>query len=238
MKMQEKMKKLVDTLNEWAYQYYVLDNPSVSDAKYDELYDKLVALEKETGVVLPSSPTVRVGGDVLKGFAEHRHLGRLYSLDKAQKYEELEDWFNKIKNAYPEAKFSVEYKYDGLTINLTYDDGNLVMAATRGKGEVGEVVLEQVKTIKNVPLQIEHKGKIEIQGEGIMKLSAMDAFNKKHPDEQLKNARNGVAGAIRNLDPKVTAERNLTLVLYAIGYSQDKKFGGQQEIVDFLNKKC
>lgn len=236
MKNQERMKELVSVLNQWAYEYYVLDKPTASDAKYDQLYDELVLLEKETGVVLPSSPTKRVGGEVLKGFEQHKHLGRLYSLDKAQSYEELKDWFDKIKDVYPEAEFSVEYKYDGLTINLTYKDGQLVKATTRGNGEVGEVVSAQVNTIKNVPLEIEYGGVIEIQGEGIMKLSAMEKFNKNHPEEQLKNARNGVAGAIRNLDPKVTAERNLSLILYAVGYSQDKKFAGQREIVEFLKQ--
>ena len=232
--MNEEMKKIVQTLNDWAYRYYVLDNPVVTDAKYDELYRKLEDMERETGVVLPDSPTLRVGGEVLKGFEQHTHLKRLYSLDKAQSYEELADWFEKIKKQFPEAVFTVEYKYDGLTINLTYENGNLVLASTRGNGIVGEVVTSQVKTIKNIPLSIDYKGKIEIQGEGIMKLSAMEKFNKLHPDEQLKNARNGVAGAIRNLDPKVTAQRNLTLVLYSIGYNEGLDLNGQDDVVEFL----
>ena len=232
--MIEEMKKIVQTLNDWAYRYYVLDNPVVTDAKYDELYRKLEDMERETGVVLPDSPTLRVGGEVLKGFEQHTHLKRLYSLDKAQSYEELADWFEKIKKQFPEAVFTVEYKYDGLTINLTYEKGNLVLASTRGNGIVGEVVTSQVKTIKNIPLSIDYKGKIEIQGEGIMKLSAMEKFNKLHPDEQLKNARNGVAGAIRNLDPKVTAQRNLTLVLYSIGYNEGLDLNGQDDVVEFL----
>ena len=98
MNYQERMKELVSVLNQWAYEYYVLDKPTVSDAKYDQLYDELVLMEKEAGVVLPSSPTKRVGGEVLKGFEQHKHLGRLYSLDKAQTYEELKDWFDKIKD--------------------------------------------------------------------------------------------------------------------------------------------
>lgn len=232
--MIEEMKKIVQTLNDWAYRYYVLDNPVVTDAKYDELYRKLEDMERETCVVLPDSPTLRVGGEVLKGFEQHTHLKRLYSLDKAQSYEELADWFEKIKKQFPEAVFTVEYKYDGLTINLTYENGNLVLASTRGNGIVGEVVTSQVKTIKNIPLSIDYKGKIEIQGEGIMKLSAMEKFNKLHPDEQLKNARNGVAGAIRNLDPKVTAQRNLTLVLYSIGYNEGLDLKGQDDVVEFL----
>lgn len=232
--MNEEMKKIVQTLNDWAYRYYVLDNPVVTDAKYDELYRKLEDMERETGVVLPDSPTLRVGGEVLKGFEQHTHLKRLYSLDKAQSYEELADWFEKIKKQFPEAVFTVEYKYDGLTINLTYENGNLVLASTRGNGIVGEVVTSQVKTIKNIPLSIDYKGKIEIQGEGIMKLSAMEKFNKLHPDEQLKNARNGVAGAIRNLDPTVTAQRNLTLILYSIGYNEGLDLNGQDDVVEFL----
>lgn len=232
----KRMEELVETLNDWAYRYYVLDEPAVSDARYDELYGELLALEQETGTRLPSSPTNRVGGEILKGFEQHRHLGRLYSLDKAQSYGELEEWYGKIKARFPEAVFTVEYKYDGLTINLTYDGGNLVLASTRGNGEVGEVVTTQVRTIKSVPLTINYKGRTEIQGEGIMKLSAMEAFNKKHPDEQLKNARNGVAGAIRNLDPKITAERNLDLVLYAVGYCEGRKFSGQDDIVGFLKE--
>ncbi len=232
----KRMEELVETLNDWAYRYYVLDKPAVSDARYDELYGELLALEQETGTRLPSSPTNRVGGEILKGFEQHRHLGRLYSLDKAQSYGELEEWYGKIKARFPEAVFTVEYKYDGLTINLTYDGGNLVLASTRGNGEVGEVVTTQVRTIKSVPLTINYKGRTEIQGEGIMKLSAMEAFNKNHPDEQLKNARNGVAGAIRNLDPKITAERNLDLVLYAVGYCEGRKFSGQDDIVGFLKE--
>ena len=232
----KRMEELVETLNDWAYRYYVLDEPAVSDARYDELYGELLALEQETGTRLPSSPTNRVGGEILKGFEQHRHLGRLYSLDKAQSYGELEEWYGKIKARFPKAVFTVEYKYDGLTINLTYDGGNLVLASTRGNGEVGEVVTTQVRTIKSVPLTINYKGRTEIQGEGIMKLSAMEAFNKKHPDEQLKNARNGVAGAIRNLDPKITAERNLDLVLYAVGYCEGRKFSGQDDIVGFLKE--
>ena len=232
----KRMEELVETLNDWAYRYSVLDEPAVSDARYDELYGELLALEQETGTRLPSSPTNRVGGEILKGFEQHRHLGRLYSLDKAQSYGELEEWYGKIKARFPEAVFTVEYKYDGLTINLTYDGGNLVLASTRGNGEVGEVVTTQVRTIKSVPLTINYKGRTEIQGEGIMKLSAMEAFNKKHPDEQLKNARNGVAGAIRNLDPKITAERNLDLVLYAVGYCEGRKFSGQDDIVGFLKE--
>ena len=148
------MQQIVDQLNIWAREYYVLDNPSVPDTQYDALYDQLVLLEKQTGIVLPDSPTHRVGGETLKSFAEHRHLKRLYSLDKAQSFGELKEWVDKVNRELGDVEFTVELKYDGLTINVTYRDGQLVSAATRGKGIVGEDVTEQVKTIRSVPLKI------------------------------------------------------------------------------------
>ncbi|MBQ8873024.1 MAG: NAD-dependent DNA ligase LigA, partial [Clostridia bacterium] len=231
------MQQMVQQLNKWAYEYYVLDNPTVPDTTYDALYDQLVLLEKQTGVILDDSPTRRVGGEPLKGFAEHAHLKRLYSLDKVQSFGELQSWVEKVQKVLGNVDFTVELKYDGLTINVTYDNGQFVGAATRGNGIVGEDVTEQVKTIRTVPLSIDYKGKIEIQGEGIMKLSALEKYNVSHPNNILKNARNGVAGAIRNLDPKVTAERSLDVVFYRLGYSDGLQINQQTDLVDFL-KDC
>ncbi|MGN1066360.1 MAG: NAD-dependent DNA ligase LigA [Candidatus Fimimonas sp.] len=228
------MREMVDQLNAWAYEYYVLDNPSVADTQYDALYDRLVLLEKQTGVVLADSPTRRVGGEPLKNFVQHRHLKRLYSLDKVQSFGELAEWIAKINKAVGEVDFTVELKYDGLTINVTYRNGEFVGAATRGNGVVGEDVTEQVKTIKTVPLSIPFKGVCEIQGEGIMKLSALNKYNAAHPNDTLKNARNAAAGAIRNLDPKVTAKRNLDVVFYSTGYEEGLNVQSQTELVQFL----
>lgn len=228
------MRQMVDQLNRWAHEYYVLDAPSVPDTVYDALYDRLVLLEKQTGVTLPDSPTHRVGGQPLKSFSQHRHLKRLYSLDKVQSFGQLREWLQKVNAAVGEVLFTVELKYDGLTINVTYDDGNFVGAATRGNGVVGEDVTQQVKTIRTVPLSIPFKGKCELQGEGIMKLSELDRYNHKHPSDRLKNARNAAAGAIRNLDPKVTAERNLDVVFYSSGYEEGLDVSSQQELVEFL----
>jgi len=125
------MREAADTLNRWAREYYVLDNPSVSDERYDALYDRLVRLEKTTGVVLEDSPTRRVGGEPLKAFERYRHLKRLYSLDKAQSFGELREWVNKIETSFGPVEFTVELKYDGLTINATYEDGKFVRAAPR-----------------------------------------------------------------------------------------------------------
>lgn len=149
----------VALLNKYAYEYYVLDNPTVADAEYDALYDELSALEKSSGTILPDSPTIRVGGQVLPGFQKHTHIAPLYSLDKCRTEEELREWEQRIEKLVGKCDYSLEYKFDGLTLNLTYDGGLLVMAATRGDGTVGEEVLEQVRTIQSVPLSIPFEGK-------------------------------------------------------------------------------
>lgn len=229
------MRQMVDQLNTWAYEYYVLDKPTVADTQYDALYDQLVLLEKQTGVILPDSPTHRVGGEPLKNFVQHTHKKRLYSLDKVQSFGELSEWVNKVNKALGKVEFTVELKYDGLTINASYEHGHFVGASTRGNGIVGEDVTEQVKTIKTVPLVIPFEGDCELQGEGIMKLSQLQRYNDTHPKDTLKNARNAAAGAIRNLDPKVTASRNLDVVFYSVGYQTGLKARTQTELVDFLH---
>ena len=235
----EEMRKLVDELNEYAYRYYVLDEPIISDREYDELYDKLLSLEERTDTILPDSPTIRIGGDVLKGFTSHGHLALLWSLDKCKTPAELISWDNRIKRLLGERKLPIEYvlefKFDGLTLNLTYDEGHLVQAATRGTGAVGESILEQVKTIKSIPLTIPYKGRIEVQGEGLMKLSVLDEYNEI-AEEPLKNARNAAAGALRNLDPKVTAKRKLSAFCYSVGYYEGIKFNTHMEMINFLRE--
>ena len=230
----QRMKELVELLNKYAYDYYVLDNPIVSDKEYDLLYDELVALEKSEGVVLPDSPTIRVGGEPIKEFTPHTHIKRLYSLDKCKTFEALIEWDEKLKeiNGGKEIEYTLEYKLDGLTLCLTYENGLFVGAATRGNGAVGEDVTEQVKTIKSIPLSIKYKGIMEAQGEGIMRLSALKAYNLT-AKEPLKNARNGVAGAVRNLDPKVTASRNLDIVFYNVNYSEEE-IKSQAQMIEIL----
>ena len=234
MSVLEEMQNLVKELNFHAEQYYKFDSPVISDGEYDKLYDRLVALEKETGFVLPDSPTRRVGDDVLKEFKQYRHTHKLYSLDKCQSYEELLAWRARTEKALGRKyDMTAEYKFDGLTINLTYENGALVSAATRGNGLVGEDVTSQVKTIKNVPLTIDYKNHVEIQGEGIMRLSVLEKYNRTH-DEPLKNARNGAAGAIRNLNPKVTAERRLDVMCYNV---YGPRFDTQAEMQEFLKEQ-
>lgn len=231
----DRMKELVDVLNKYAYQYYVLDNPTVSDKEYDKLYDELVKLEKESGNVLFDSPTRRVGGEPVSAFKKHKHIERLYSLDKATDFEELIAFDNRINKDGVNREYTVEYKFDGLTICLTYNDGKFVCASTRGNGIEGEDVTAQVLTIKSFPLSIDFKGKIEVQGEAIIRLSKLEEYNKT-ADEILKNARNAVAGAIRNLDPKVTEKRHVEIMFYNVNYAENKEFLTQVESVEFLKK--
>ena len=242
----ETMKRLIEQIEYHNYRYYTLDDPVISDREYDELYDRLVALEKETGIVLPNSPTQRVGGELLSGFSPHRHLARLWSLDKAQSKEDVMAWHARVRkliadynarhpdDPLPEPTFVVELKFDGLTLNLTYERGQLVQAATRGNGVVGESILPQVKTIRSIPLSIPFTdGVIEVQGEGMMFLSVFEAYNKTAA-EPLKNPRNAAAGALRNLDPKVTASRKLDAFFYNIGYAEGVRFRDHREMVQFL----
>ncbi|MBR2614249.1 MAG: NAD-dependent DNA ligase LigA [Clostridia bacterium] len=229
-----RMQELVEKLNKYAYEYYVLDNPTVSDKEYDVLYDELVKLEKETGVVLFNSPTKRVGGEPVSAFTKHNHIERLYSLDKVVSIDELEDYFARVRKIVKEdPTYTVEYKFDGLTICLTYEDGKFSRATTRGNGVTGEDVTAQVLTVKSFPLEIAYKGKIEVQGEAIIRLSKLEEINKTI-DVPLKNARNAVAGAIRNLDPKVTASRQVEIMFYNVNYMETDMPKTQRECVQFL----
>ena len=231
----ERMKELVKLLNKYSEEYYVYDNPTVSDKEYDKLYDELLSLEKSTGVVLFDSPTKRVGGEPISKFKKHNHIKRLYSLDKGTEKEALYDFDNKVRKVSGDIKYTVEYKYDGLTISLTYKDGKFVRATTRGNGITGEDVTAQVLTIKSFPLTIDYAGEIEIQGEAIIRLSVLEEYNKT-ATEVLKNARNAVAGAIRNLDPKVTEKRKAEIYFYSINYVEDNIVKSQTEIMEFLRR--
>lgn len=242
-----RMRELVEELNAHGHRYYTEDQPTISDKEYDLLYDELVALEAETGAVLPNSPTRRVGGGLLKGFEPHRHLARLWSLDKAQNVGDLTAWAARVaklvadynarhpEDPLPAPEYVVELKFDGLSLNLTYSGGELAQASTRGNGEVGEGILAQARTIRTIPLTIAYGGgTIEVQGEGFMRLSVLEEYNKTAA-EPLKNARNGAAGALRNLDPKLTAARRLDAFFYNVGYTDgDVTFGNHREMIAFL----
>ena len=238
--MEQRIRELVDRLNEYSKAYYVMDAPKISDKEYDELFDSLLELEQQTGIVLSDSPTQRVGGDPLPWFEEHTHIQRLWSLDKVRTREDLTDWGHKVQRmaqsqGLPAVKYALEYKFDGLTVNLTYENGRLTKGATRGNGVVGEDITPQIKTIRTVPLTIPFKGRMEVQGECYMKLSVLDEINASS-DEKLKNARNAAAGALRNLDPRVTAKRKLDCYCYNVGYIEGKELSNQDDMIAFLKE--
>lgn len=247
MDNKKRIEELVEELNRYSYEYYSLDNPTVTDKEYDEKYDELKRLEMEEGYVLPYSPTLRVGDVVLDGFNKYTHKSPLWSMDKAQTLEELKEWHNrnvKFVNEMreqgedlPDLKYVLTKKFDGLTINLTYDEnGVLITAATRGTGRVGEEVTAQVKTIKSIPLKIDSSDLLEVHGEAIMTVEAFEEYNKK-ADVPLKNLRNGAAGALRNLNVRETANRNLSAFFYDVGYKEGTQFKNYLEMMDFIKEK-
>lgn len=241
MDKMQRMQALIERLNAASKAYYDGNEALISDDEWDAMYAELRRLEEETGERLPDSPTRRVGGEVMEGFLPHRHIARLWSMDKAQSEGEILAWaqrcakLTEAAGGLPDNRYMVEYKLDGLTLNLTYDGGKLVQAATRGNGEVGEGILPQAMTIRDVPLTIPYQGRMEVQGECIMKLSALRQYNET-ADEPLKNARNAAAGALRNLDPKVTASRNLSAIFYQVGYIEGRSFETQQDMIAFLQE--
>ncbi|MFR1710298.1 MAG: NAD-dependent DNA ligase LigA [Clostridium sp.] len=242
-----RMLELVKELNKYAYEYYVLDNPTISDKEYDKRYDELRVLEIELNEVLPYSPTLRVGDTVLDEFKKYRHRAPLWSLDKAQSIAQIRDWHNRnikaikeYNNSHedklPEVKYIITKKFDGLSINLTYDqDGVLTVGASRGTGEIGEDITSQVKTIKSIPLIINNHNIIEVHGEAIMTKEAFEQYNKT-ATTPLKNLRNGAAGALRNLNVKETARRNLSAFFYDVGYNEGSPFNTYSEMMEFIKK--
>lgn len=247
MDNKKRIEELVEELNRYSYEYYSLDNPTVTDKEYDKKYDELKKLEIEEGYVLPYSPTLRVGDVVLEGFNKYTHKAPLWSMDKAKTIEELKEWHNrnvKFVNEMreqgedlPDLKYVLTKKFDGLTINLTYDEnGVLITAATRGTGTVGEEVTAQVKTIKSIPLKIDNNDLLEVHGEAIMTVEAFEEYNK-NATVPLKNLRNGAAGALRNLNVKETANRNLSAFFYDVGYKEGTQFKTYLEMMDFIKEK-
>ncbi|WP_415279844.1 NAD-dependent DNA ligase LigA [Clostridium perfringens] len=242
------IEELVEELNKYAYEYYVLGNSSVTDKDYDKKYYELVDLEKETGYKLPYSPTQRVGDVILPEFKKYTHKARLWSLDKAQTLEEIREWHNrnvKFLEEYnrtsdeelPPLKYILTKKFDGLTINLSYDEnGVLVTGATRGTGTIGEDVTAQVKTIKSIPLKIDCHDFLEIHGEAIMTTESFEKYNSE-AETPLKNLRNGAAGALRNLNVAETAKRNLSAFFYDVGYKEGAPFKTYMEMLNFIKTK-
>ena len=217
-------KKAVEQLNKYAYHYYVLDNPITTDEIYDKLYHEVLEYEENNpNEILKDSPTQRVGDVVSEGFTKAPHLSKMWSLEDIFDSEGLEKWLIKTRKLNSNISFYCEPKFDGASLNLIYENGKLVKGITRGDGTVGELITQNVKTIRSIPLSIEHKSTIEIRGEVVIFKDEFEKINKEREQkgEQLfANPRNSAAGSLRQLDSSITASRNLVFLPYGVGENE------------------
>ena len=224
MDKSERIKDLVELLNKANKAYYQEANEIMTNFEYDKLYDELVALEKETGMVLSNSPTVNVGYQVVSQLPKEQHNSPMLSLDKTKEVGALADFAG-------DRKCLLSWKMDGLTVVLTYENGELVKAVTRGNGLVGEVITNNAKTFKNIPISIPYKGRLTLRGEAIIKYSDFEQINREieDADSKYKNPRNLCSGSVRQLNSQVTAERNVNFVAFALINADDVDFGNSIE---------
>lgn len=224
MNKSERIKDLVELLNKANKAYYQEANEIMTNFEYDKLYDELVGLEKETGMVLSNSPTVNVGYQVVSQLPKEQHNSPMLSLDKTKEVGALADFAG-------DRKCLLSWKMDGLTVVLTYENGELVKAVTRGNGLVGEVITNNAKTFKNIPISIPYKGRLTLRGEAIIKYSDFEQINREieDADSKYKNPRNLCSGSVRQLNSQVTAERNVNFVAFALIDADDVDFGNSIE---------
>lgn len=212
------MFELVSMLNQYAKEYYQLDQPSVSDAEYDRLYRELVDLEEaHPELILPDSPSHRVGGKVLDGFEKYSHVYPLFSLQDAFSREELDAFDQRVRKEFPQASYICELKIDGLSISLTYEAGRLLVGATRGDGSIGENITENLKRVADIPLSLPEAVDITVRGECYMPKASFDRVNSQRQEAgeaAFANPRNAAAGTLRQLDTAVVAQRGLATFLY------------------------
>jgi len=229
--MEEKiirMKELINILNEASYEYYKNSNPIMSDYEYDKLYDELVLLEKDLNMTLSNSPTINVEPEVISSLEQVEHISPMLSLSKTKDISDLESFLGDKEGL-------LSWKLDGLTIVLTYDNGELVSGVTRGNGVIGEVVTKNVKQFKNIPLSISYKKKLVLRGEAVIKYSDFEKMNEELDDSlKYKNPRNLCSGSVRQLDSSVTKERNVNLVIFSLISIEDKIFNLKSEEYNFL----
>ena len=228
----DRVKELRDKINHHNHQYYVLDDPEISDAQYDELMRELRGIESErTELVTPDSPTQRVGAEPLEGFTQAEHPVPLLSLGNAFDDEEFMAWHARVADLLEEPQFDMvcELKFDGLAVALTYEDGLLTRGATRGNGVVGEDVTSNMRTIRSIPLRVPAAApsRFEVRGEVIFPKSKFEAFNEQRIADGLPpyaHPRNTAAGSVRQLDPRTTAARPLDIYIYSLGYAEPMEF--------------
>lgn len=238
---QERLAELIDLLNQYAYQYYVLDEPSVTDYEYDILYRELESLEKAfPELIRQDSPTQRVGDQLLAGFNKVKHAVPMYSLNNAFSTEEVSNFLDRvIQQLGHQVEFMVECKIDGLAISLTYEDGQFIAGATRGDGTVGEDISNNLRTIKSMPLRLQEPVDLIVRGEAYMPKAVFQSLNQAREeagDVPLANPRNAAAGALRQIDPRVTAQRQLNVFLYSGVVNNDFHPDSQAELFEQLEK--
>ncbi|HKM28384.1 MAG TPA: NAD-dependent DNA ligase LigA [Anaerovoracaceae bacterium] len=224
MDKMSQIKEKVDILNRASKAYYQDAEEIMSNFEYDKIYDELIALEEETGIVLSNSPTQKVGYQILSSLPKERHPSRMLSLDKTKDREALKTWIGSHEGL-------LSWKLDGLTIVLTYEDGKLVKALTRGNGEIGEVITGNAKAFANVPISVPYKGKLVLRGEAVIKYSDFEKINANIPelDAKYKNPRNLCSGSVRQLDSKITAERNVNFYAFSLVEAEGVDFANSRE---------
>lgn len=229
----ERMQELIKILNEASKAYYAEDREIMSNFEYDRLYEELEGLEKETGIVLSGSPTVSVGYESVEELPKERHESPMLSLGKTKSREELKDWLQ-------EKEAILSWKLDGLTVVLTYRNGALFKAVTRGNGEIGEVITGNARTFKNIPLNIAFKGELVLRGEAVITYSDFEKINEEIPEAEAKykNPRNLCSGSVRQLNNEITAKRNVRFYAFTLVSAEDVDFhNSREEQFRFLEKQ-
>ncbi|MGE1196992.1 NAD-dependent DNA ligase LigA [Priestia megaterium] len=236
-----RVQELRDLLNQYGYEYYVLDQPSVPDAEYDTLMNELIEIEESfPELKTADSPTQRIGGQVLDAFEKVQHQTSMLSLGNAFNEEDLRDFDRRVRQAVgDEFSYVCELKIDGLAVSLRYEDGYLVLGATRGDGTTGENITENLKTIRSIPLRIKEPLSMEVRGEAFMPRKSFEALNeaKMERDEvPFANPRNAAAGSLRQLDPKIAAKRNLDIFVYAMTDTGELEIDSHSESLNLLDE--
>lgn len=242
VQIEQRVKELNQLLHDTGYAYYVLDQPLVPDAVYDQYLQELIELETEyPDLIFPDSPTQRVGGVILQGFQKVSHTYPMLSLSNAFGRDDLDDFDRRIRSMIGEDfSYVCELKIDGLAISLSYEDGVFVRGATRGDGRVGEDITENLKTIRSIPLRLKKPVTIEVRGEAYMPKKSFISLNElrvANEEEKFANPRNAAAGSLRQLDPKIAASRNLSIFVYGIGGDGEALgIDGHADALDYLDE--
>ena len=240
MNIEKRMDELINIINKASYEYYVLDNPTITDQEYDDAYTELQRLEKNyPELKREDSPTLRVGGEAIDKFEKVTHASPMLSFDDIFNEEEIILFDERIKKTISNPTYTLEPKMDGLSGSLIYENGVLVRGATRGDGITGEDITTNIKTIKSVPLRLTKDINIEIRGDIYMSKKSFEVANaekRKNNEKEFANPRNAAAGSVRQLDSKITAKRNLDFMAYFIPNPEDYGIKTQEEAIEFLRK--